>query len=251
MSIFRTNLGGLRRKSFGQNLPLSKGFGRGFQYHNQGSQRTARFIASDPALSKNVHIPKVYDEFTTKRVMTAEWISGIRLSDRAGVSLLMGESKNIVVSQANVPLSVSSSPDDPPPISFPIPSTPLRGGVRSVMQIMVELFSAQMFSWGYIHCDPHPGIQRFSLLNLLHLLISLAQGTLLFGQIHRIQLLRSLFFWIMASMSKSMRNSVEIGHSYGRVFSSKITNLWREPQESGVWGSQTCLRALRWLSQYG
>jgi len=25
------------------------------------------------------------------------------------------------------------------------------------MQTMVELFSAQMFEWGWVHCDPHPG----------------------------------------------------------------------------------------------
>lgn len=36
-------------------------------------------------------------------------------------------------------------------------SSELKGGVKAVMQSMVELFSAQMFSWGWIHCDPHPG----------------------------------------------------------------------------------------------
>lgn len=127
-----------------------------FIAESENAKQTARFVASDPRLAKNVHIPKVYDEFTTKRVMTAEWISGVRLSDRAGVSLLMGESKNPIITQATVPSSILS-PDDPPPTSFPIPSTPLKGGVRSVMQIMVELFSAQMFSWGWVHCDPHPG----------------------------------------------------------------------------------------------
>lgn len=36
-----------------------------------------------------------------------------------------------------------------------------RGGlglsVKDVMTTMVDLFSAQMFLWGYVHCDPHPG----------------------------------------------------------------------------------------------
>ncbi|KAE9406874.1 ABC1-domain-containing protein [Gymnopus androsaceus JB14] len=127
-----------------------------FIAESENAKQTAKFIASDLRLAKNVYIPKVYEEFTTKRIMTAEWISGCRLSDRAGVSLLMGENKNRIVSQATVPSSISS-PDDPPPTSFSIPSKPLKGGVRSIMQIMVELFSAQMFSWGWVHCDPHPG----------------------------------------------------------------------------------------------
>lgn len=29
--------------------------------------------------------------------------------------------------------------------------------LKSVMATMVDLFSAQMFLWGLVHCDPHPG----------------------------------------------------------------------------------------------
>jgi aarF domain-containing kinase len=36
-----------------------------------------------------------------------------------------------------------------------------RGGLglslKDVMTTMVDLFSAQMFLWGWVHCDPHPG----------------------------------------------------------------------------------------------
>lgn len=99
---------------------------------------------------------QVYDELTTKRVMTAEWISGVRLSDRNGIRLLMAENNDPVVVQATVPSFVDTSEDNAPP-SFSFPPTPLKGGVRYVMQIMVELFSAQMFSWGWCHADPHPG----------------------------------------------------------------------------------------------
>jgi len=62
----------------------------------------------------------VFPEFSTKRVMTAEWIDGVRLSDMDGINKL-GVSK------------------------------------KKVMQTMVDLFSAQMFKFGYVHCDPHPG----------------------------------------------------------------------------------------------
>ncbi|KAJ4486702.1 ABC1 family-domain-containing protein [Lentinula edodes] len=127
-----------------------------FRLEAENAKQTAIFIASEPRLAKNVYIPKVYDELTTKRVMTAEWISGVRLSDRSGIRLLMAENNNPVVVQATVPSFVDTSEDNAPP-SFSFPPTPLKGGVRSVMQIMVELFSAQMFSWGWCHADPHPG----------------------------------------------------------------------------------------------
>ncbi|KAJ7130795.1 ABC1 family-domain-containing protein [Mycena crocata] len=97
----------------------------------QNAQRTAAFVAADPKLSKTVYIPRVFPELTTKRIMTAEWIDGVRLSDRDAILRLMGE--------------------------LPGAAKPLRGGTRAIMGPMVELFSAQMFLWGWVHCDPHPG----------------------------------------------------------------------------------------------
>jgi aarF domain-containing kinase len=103
------------------------------------ARRTAEFVRDEPRLAESVYIPKVYEEFSTKKVMTAEWIEGVRLSDRPAIRALMGESG----SQAAFPSSITTRP--------------LNGGVKTVMQVMVELFSAQMFSWGWVHCDPHPG----------------------------------------------------------------------------------------------
>lgn len=62
-----------------------------------------------------------------------EWIDGVRLSDRRGIEHLMGEDKHASTEMV------------------------LRGGVKTIMQTMVELFSAQIFEWGWVHCDPHPG----------------------------------------------------------------------------------------------
>ncbi|KAG6879184.1 hypothetical protein C0992_004542 [Termitomyces sp. T32_za158] len=106
------------------------------------ARKTAEFVANEPRLADNVHIPRVYPEYSTKRVMTAEWIEGVRLSDSPAIRALMGE----------------PNPLDPPS-SLPtsMPTKPLRGGVKAIMQVMVELFSAQMFNWGWVHCDPHPG----------------------------------------------------------------------------------------------
>ncbi|KAF7300983.1 ABC1 domain-containing protein [Mycena indigotica] len=96
-----------------------------FELEANNARRTAEFVAADPDLSQTVYIPRVYLELTTKRVMTAEWIDGVRLSDRQGILRLVGGA--------------------------------LHGGARGVMEPMVELFSAQMFRWGWVHCDPHPG----------------------------------------------------------------------------------------------
>ena len=77
-------------------------------------------------------MPKVYPELSTKKVLVAEWIDGVRLSDKKGIQSLMGEG--------------------PTPVS-----SPLRGGTKWILDTMVQLFSAQIFSWGWVHCDPHPG----------------------------------------------------------------------------------------------
>lgn len=103
---------------------------------------TAEFIAAEPRLNGRVHIPKVYQEYSTKRVLTAEWIDGVRLSDHPGIRKLMGE-------------RTTSSPTIELPPS--LEGISLKGGFRAIMQTMVELFSAQMFNWGWVHCDPHPG----------------------------------------------------------------------------------------------
>ncbi|TFK25857.1 ABC1-domain-containing protein [Coprinopsis marcescibilis] len=129
------------------------------------AMQTANFIANEPALRHKVHIPRVYSEYSTAKVLTAEWIDGVRLSDKPGIYKLMGE-KQPSVNFARIPdplsatalivespASIANEPSTP----FRIPDQPLKGGLKSVMQTMVELFSAQMFSWGWVHCDPHPG----------------------------------------------------------------------------------------------
>jgi len=69
--------------------------------------------------------------------MTAEWIDGVRLSDRDSIVQLVGPDQS-----------------RPPTSSSP---APLKGGTKWVMETMVELFAAQIFRWGWVHCDPHPG----------------------------------------------------------------------------------------------
>jgi len=82
--------------------------------------------------------------------MVAEWIDGVRLSDRRAIRALMGEASSADAVSSALP---TAGPD----YSRILQSGPLKGGVAWVMRTMVELFSAQIFDWGWVHCDPHPG----------------------------------------------------------------------------------------------
>ena len=122
-----------------------------FVNESQNSIRTAEFVAQDSSLAERVHIPKVYPEYSTKRVLTAEWIDGVRLSDRQGILKLMGDSGASLPSKSMTPLGAPvHSPDTDG-------SRHVEGGTKWVMQTMIDLFCAQMFRWGWLHCDPHPG----------------------------------------------------------------------------------------------
>lgn len=111
-----------------------------FEQEAVNAMTTAKFIAGEPRLKDKVHVPQVYEKYTTKKVMTAEWIDGVRMTDRNGVKQLMGERVDIT--------SENSAAR-----RFPI----LKGGISTVLKTMVELFSVQIFEWGWVHCDPHPG----------------------------------------------------------------------------------------------
>lgn len=124
------------------------------------ARQTAEFVANEPLLRDKVYIPRVYPEYSTKKVMVAEWIDGVRLSDKEGIFRLMGERPSASTTSSSDPYSAAalvSSPPMSPASSLHIPTKPLKGGVSAIMKTMVELFSAQMFEWGWVHCDPHPG----------------------------------------------------------------------------------------------
>ncbi|KAG2744088.1 ABC1-domain-containing protein, partial [Suillus brevipes Sb2] len=101
------------------------------------AQRTASLVASEPRLVGKVHIPKVYPEYSTKRVLTAEWIDGVRLSDREALGRVVGE--------------------ELPEKSGGMFADTAHEKKNGIPESMYNLFSAQMFDWGFVHCDPHPG----------------------------------------------------------------------------------------------
>ena len=130
-------------------------------------------IQGEPRLRDRVYIPKVYPELSSKRVMTAEWIEGIRLWDKEGITNSWyggwregspGTGRPLDSPKQSVVQKVSPShPDDeklkPDRDAWrgPSKSGGLGLNLTTVMQTMVDLFSAQIFLWGLVHCDPHPG----------------------------------------------------------------------------------------------
>ena len=122
-----------------------------FVNESQNSIRTAEFVAQDPSLAERVHIPKVYPEYSTRRVLTAEWIDGVRLTDWQAILKLMGDLSADLPSKSMTPLGSSIRSFDADGLG------PLEGGTKWVMQTMIDLFCAQIFRWGWLHCDPHPG----------------------------------------------------------------------------------------------
>lgn len=138
------------------------------------SERMARLISGESRLRGRVYIPKVYRDLSSKRVMTAEWIEGVGLWDKEGLIRqweggrrqgspgcqgapldLPNQGKIIRNNQSN-PIEEKLKPN-----RDWWKGSDGKGGLglslKDVMTTMIDLFSAQMFLWGWVHCDPHPG----------------------------------------------------------------------------------------------
>lgn len=109
-----------------------------FENEASNAERTAELIASDPSLRDRVYIPKVYRELTSKRVLTTEWIDGVQLWDKDRIT------------GAHQLASATTTGDSDRPNGLGL-------RINEVVHTVIELFSVQMFNWGFVHCDPHPG----------------------------------------------------------------------------------------------
>jgi aarF domain-containing kinase len=138
----------------------------------RNGERTAALIAGDRALAGRVHVPRIHPYLSSRRVLTTEWIDGVRLSSREAIMLLMGDTDRLPrASQADFAdapsVGVGASTEALQSVLPGYDGRPLKGGVRGVMQTMVELFGAQIFRWGWVHADPHPGRARVTCSALL------------------------------------------------------------------------------------
>lgn len=145
-----------------------------FENEADNSERMAQLVAGESRLRGRVYIPKVYREMSSKRVMTAEWIEGVRLWDKAtltgrwagksgqGSPGCHGASLNPLAPRESAEVTQTNALDGKlKPDRDYWKGADGKGGLglslKDVMTTMIDLFSAQMFLWGCVHCDPHPG----------------------------------------------------------------------------------------------
>jgi len=136
-----------------------------FENEARNADRMRELVQNESRLSDRVYIPKVYHELCSKRVMTAEWIEGVRLWDkenitdswrggwRTGSPGAGGAALPPLPSQS----ATSLKPDRTSSWKTPSEKSGLGLSLAPIMETMISLFSAQMFIWGVVHADPHPG----------------------------------------------------------------------------------------------
>ncbi|CAF9922396.1 MAG: hypothetical protein ALECFALPRED_002075 [Alectoria fallacina] len=138
------------------------------------AERMGRLVAGEPRLRDKVYVPKVYRDLSSPRVMTAEWIEGVRLWDkehltkpwegrwRQGSPGCHGAALDPPKQEKVTEIVRSNLIDERlKPDRDWWKGKDGQGGLglslKDVMTTMIDLFSAQMFLWGWVHCDPHPG----------------------------------------------------------------------------------------------
>lgn len=138
------------------------------------SERMAELVKGEPRLRGRVYIPKVYRDLSSKRVMTAEWIEGVRLWDKENLTgPWEGGWRQGSPGCHGAPLDPPKQKEIAGIVRSNLADEKLKpnrdwwkgydgtGGLgvslKDVMTTMIDLFSAQMFLWGWVHCDPHPG----------------------------------------------------------------------------------------------
>ncbi len=147
----------------------------------KNAETMRQLVADEPALRGRVYVPQVYPELSSRRVLTAEWIEGVRLWDREAIRRPWhgGRGGSPGVHGTTLPspdmaalrrrlqeATATETADAGAELLLKPERTAWRGprgngglglSTTDVMTTMIDLFSAQMFKWGVVHCDPHPG----------------------------------------------------------------------------------------------
>lgn len=133
------------------------------------SETMRGLVAGEPRLRGRVYIPEVYRDLSSKRIMTTEWIEGVRLWDKetltgnwyGGYGKGSPGAKGVELAPPTQATRNNDGTGLLKPDRNEWRGRTGKGGLglslKDVMTEMVDLFSAQMFLWGVVHCDPHPG----------------------------------------------------------------------------------------------
>lgn len=105
-----------------------------FEVEAANSERCRLFFQGHRTLSTRVVVPRVHLEHSTRRVLTMDFAEGTPVSQLATAVRRQGE-------------TVAEGRDETRAAAF---------GLEAA-RCLVEAFGSMFFSFGHIHCDPHPG----------------------------------------------------------------------------------------------
>ncbi|RKU43629.1 hypothetical protein DL546_003833 [Coniochaeta pulveracea] len=148
-----------------------------FENEAKNSELMRDLVAGEKTLRGRVYVPTVYKNMSSKRVLTTEWIEGVRLWDKEALTANWiggyhngspGVHGTKLVPEPDMDAIRRRIREDPRSLSQWLKPERTqwkgrngKGGLgvstKDVMTTMVDLFSAQIFKWGVVHCDPHPG----------------------------------------------------------------------------------------------
>ncbi len=91
-----------------------------YEAEGRAAEEVARNLAADPELAKHTRVPAIHWVATRRRVLTMEFVEGVKINDREALAARGIETRELAVWAARA-------------------------------------FLHQMFRNGFFHCDPHPG----------------------------------------------------------------------------------------------
>lgn len=92
-----------------------------FLHELENSEKLAKFIDNDSSAKRlRIYVPKTYREFSTEKVLFTEWVNGTSLIDK---QKLIDKKYDLGV----------------------------------IMHQFINIFAKQIFTYGFVHSDPHPG----------------------------------------------------------------------------------------------
>ncbi|PRT56849.1 ABC1 family protein C10F6.14c [Wickerhamiella sorbophila] len=109
-----------------------------FNIERSNAKLMKKLVEGDAKLKHKVYVPGVYDELSTKRVMVMEWADGTALSK--------------------------------------IDKIKREFDAKAALSTVFELTCKQVYEWGVVHCDPHPGNWFVTRENGRQMLIMLDHG---------------------------------------------------------------------------
>lgn len=152
-----------------------------FVHELENAETLRKHIDNDASAKRlNVYIPQNYKELTTEKVLISEWIDGIPLTKR---SVLIDQGFNLT----------------------------------TLMNQFITIFSKQIFKYGFIHSDPHPGNMLVRMFNGKQQLVILDHG-------------------LYVDLPEKFR--IEYCQLWKYLFSFDITGVKRIGQEWGINGME-------------